>query len=94
MKSYNLYIIENSVNLLREIQSYKWAEDRNGNTLDTPVKMNDHILDSLCYSIFIDIHKQSITMTTKSKKSSSFYGYNDSFLFTKRNKISSNFNNF
>jgi len=86
VKSYNLHITEGSVNLLKEIQSYKWAEDRNGNTLDTPSKMNDHILDALRYAIFTDIQKQTITIATNNKKSSSFYGYN--------NNSSSKFSNF
>lgn len=54
VKSYRLHITENSINLLREIDSYRWAKDRNGTTLDQPVKVDDHAMDALRYAIFID----------------------------------------
>lgn len=94
VKSYNLHITEDSVNLLREIQSYKWAEDRNGNTLDTPIKMNDHILDALRYSIFTDIQKQTISVITAKKHTSSFSGYDSGVTLSNRNKLFHNLNNF
>lgn len=54
VKSYTLHITEDSINLLREIDSYRWAKDRNGTTLDQPVKADDHVMDALRYAIFID----------------------------------------
>jgi phage terminase large subunit len=41
-----------SVNLLKEIESYKWKEDRHGNVLDEPVKFRDHLMDARRYAYY------------------------------------------
>lgn len=52
LKGMPLYIIEGSTNLIREIKSYKWKVNKAGETLDEPVKFNDHALDALRYGVF------------------------------------------
>lgn len=52
VKRYKLHIHKDSINLIKEIQGYKWKEDKNGNILDEPVKFNDHALDAARYAIF------------------------------------------
>ena len=52
VKSMPLYITKRSVNLIKEIRSYKWKVDKDGKVLDEPVKFNDHALDALRYGIF------------------------------------------
>jgi phage terminase large subunit len=47
-----LYITDRSVNLLKEIRSYKWKTDKDGKVLDEPVKFNDHGCDALRYAVF------------------------------------------
>ena len=37
--------------LLNEIQGYKWKLDKEGNTLEEPVKLNDHLMDAMRYAI-------------------------------------------
>ena len=32
-----------------EFRSYKWATDKNGDVLNTPVKINDHLIDATRY---------------------------------------------
>lgn len=54
VKSYSLNITEDSINLLREIDTYRWAQDRNGTPLDQPVKLDDHAMDALRYTLFVD----------------------------------------
>lgn len=54
VKSYSLHITEDSINLLREIDTYRWAQDRNGTPLDQPVKLDDHAMDALRYTLFVD----------------------------------------
>ena len=51
VKSKPLFITKNSVNLIKEIQSYSWKTDLNGNVLEEPVKFNDHALDALRYAV-------------------------------------------
>ena len=51
VKAHKLHIHHESVNLIKEIRTYKWRQDRNGNNLDEPVKFNDDLLDSTRYAI-------------------------------------------
>ncbi len=51
VKQYRLHILSDSVNLIKEIRSYKWREDKEGRVLEEPVKFNDHALDSLRYAL-------------------------------------------
>jgi len=50
LNSRRLIITRRSENLIREIQNYRWRRDRDGKTLDEPVKFNDHLLDALRYA--------------------------------------------
>lgn len=52
VKGMPLYITERSLNLIKEIKSYKWRTDKNGVVLDEPVKFMDHALDALRYAVF------------------------------------------
>lgn len=52
VKQYKLHIHYESSNTLKERQTYKWREDKNGNTLDIPVKFNDHSMDAIRYGIY------------------------------------------
>lgn len=53
-KSNKLFIFKNCVNLIREIESYKWAKLKPGvqkNEPEEPIKKNDHACDALRYLI-------------------------------------------
>jgi len=52
VKRQKLHILKSSVNLIKEIGSYKYKEDKNGNVMDEPVKFRDHILDGLRYALY------------------------------------------
>lgn len=52
VKSMPLYVTKRSVNLIKELKSYKWKCDRDGKVLDEPVKFNDHACDALRYGVF------------------------------------------
>ena len=38
-------------NLAKEVQAYKWREDRDGNVMDEPVDLNNHCIDSVRYAL-------------------------------------------
>jgi phage terminase large subunit len=61
VKATPLFILNESVNLLKEIKNYRWKTDRNGNKLDMPVKFGDHILDALRYGIYSKITIPKVT---------------------------------
>lgn len=52
VKSDTFFVTKSSVNLIKELQSYSWKSDANGNILEEPVKFNDHLLDALRYAIY------------------------------------------
>lgn len=57
MKSMPIYITRRSVNLIKEIKSYKWKVDKDGRVQDEPIKFNDHALDAARYGVFTKLIK-------------------------------------
>jgi phage terminase large subunit len=55
IKTFNIYIHEDSENLIREWNNYKFKKDRSGNLTKTPIG-DDHLLDALRYGVlqFLD----------------------------------------
>jgi len=51
IKRHKIYIHPSCVNTIKEIQTYKYREDKNGNVLDEPIDMNNHAMDSLRYAL-------------------------------------------
>jgi phage terminase large subunit len=52
MKRYNINITRDSLNMLKEFKNYKWAEDKNGVVLNTPVDMFNHTIDAVRYGLY------------------------------------------
>lgn len=52
VKSYKVHVTARSSNIISEIKSYKWKEDKNGHVLDEPVKFKDHTMDAIRYPVF------------------------------------------
>lgn len=56
LKRYNLFITEDSINLIKEIRNYKWFKDEKANRyLNIPVKDNDHAMDALRYVALMEL---------------------------------------
>ena len=49
MRRYKLHITKDSLNAIKEFRGYKWATDKNGDVLNAPVKVNDHLIDATRY---------------------------------------------
>ena len=62
VKSDNFFVTKCSTNLIKELQTYSWKSDINGNILEEPVKFNDHLLDALRYAIYT--YKNEINQST------------------------------
>ena len=62
VKEYNIKITAKSRNGIRELKHYRWKMDRNGVSLNEPIKMYDHLLDAVRYVV------QTKLMVRKSKK--------------------------
>lgn len=49
IKRHRIYITENSINILKEFQSYKWKTSKDGDLLDAPEDRDNHTIDSIRY---------------------------------------------
>ena len=63
VKSMPLLITNDSPNLKKELQSYKWKTDKDGKITpdEQPVKFNDHLLDALRYAVHTKLTTKSPT---------------------------------
>ena len=52
IKSKQLYVISDSGDLLKELQTYQWSTDKNENRLDMPVKFFDDACDAMRYAVY------------------------------------------
>ena len=59
VKSRPLNITPDSTNLIKEIKSYKWKVDKDGKVHpdESPVKLNDHLIDAMRYAIYTKLNK-------------------------------------
>jgi phage terminase large subunit len=46
-----IYITSRSTNLIKELQSYTWVKDRDGNTVNKPIDAFNHCIDAARYAI-------------------------------------------
>lgn len=51
LRTKKIYVSPQCQNFINEIRGYKYREDKNGNVLEEPVDINNHLLDSLRYAI-------------------------------------------
>ena len=46
-----IFVTSRSKNLIKELQSYTWMKDREGNTINKPIQNFDHCIDACRYAI-------------------------------------------
>ena len=57
-----IYVTKQSTNLIKELQSYTWMVDREGNTLNKPIDKWNHAIDASRYAVMMQLdnpHKGS-----------------------------------
>lgn len=52
LKRYRIHVIKGSTNLEKELQNYRWQEDKNGNLLNRPVDGYNHLMDAMRYAVY------------------------------------------
>lgn len=52
LQTYKLFVTKRSVDLVKELREYVWDTDRNGDKLNVPVKVNDHLCDAFRYGCY------------------------------------------
>ncbi|MFC2073778.1 PBSX family phage terminase large subunit [Campylobacterota bacterium] len=74
VKCTKIHVTKSSVNLIKEVDNYRWKEDKHGNSLEEPVKFMDDLCDSLRYCVFTDEQYTSNAIAA-SKKFSGLAGF-------------------
>ena len=49
IRRHNLLVTEDSINLIKELNNYKWRMDRDGNMMNQPIDAFNHAIDALRY---------------------------------------------
>ena len=75
IKSKKLYVTSDSTNIIKELGSYSWKLDKNGEPMEVPVKLFDDALDALRYAVFTGEKIKLSIAQAGSKKTNSFKGY-------------------
>jgi len=52
VKSKKLTIHTDSYNMIKEIEGYSWKTDKEGRSLEEPLKIDDHAMDAMRYAIY------------------------------------------
>jgi phage terminase large subunit len=58
IKRHKVFITNNSPNILKEFQSYKWKVDKDGKLLDSPVDDMNHTIDAVRYVLESTLNKR------------------------------------
>ena len=56
LKRFKIRISPHCVNFIKEIETYSWKVDKNGNILEEPVKFNDHLMDAMRYAVYTHMY--------------------------------------
>jgi phage terminase large subunit len=51
VKRFNVHIMSESLNLIKEKRAYSWKKDRNGNVTDEPIGIWDHLMSAERYAL-------------------------------------------
>jgi phage terminase large subunit len=57
LKRHKLFVTPRSSNLIKEMQNYKWVEDKNGNLLNKPIDAFNHAIDAMRYATYNKLSK-------------------------------------
>ena len=57
LKRHKIFATARSSNLIKELQNYKWTEDKNGNLLNKPIDVMNHALDASRYAVYNKLSK-------------------------------------
>ena len=52
LKRHKIFVTPRSSNLIKEMQNYKWVEDKNGNLLNKPIDAFNHAIDAVRYAAY------------------------------------------
>jgi phage terminase large subunit len=56
LQSHKIYIDNSCINTIKELSTYKWKEDKDGNTIAVPVDKDNHLIDAMRYALESEMH--------------------------------------
>lgn len=65
LKSHKIIVHEDCINTIKELSSYRWKEDKDGNVMNKPSDMNNHLLDALRYAYEDDMRYRTMRATKR-----------------------------
>jgi len=63
IKRHHIWIESTSPNTIKEFQTYRFKEDKDGNLIDTPEDDNNHAIDAIRYILESELNKKSGKLT-------------------------------
>ena len=61
LKRHRLHVTKQSVNIIKELNGYKWVTDKDGNKLNKPIDMFNHALDATRYVALNKLTNKSVS---------------------------------
>jgi phage terminase large subunit len=62
LQEYKINVTKESLNLIKELRSYKWMTDKSGKALNEPCDANNHLIDALRYVALNKLGKNNSTV--------------------------------
>lgn len=59
MQGWKLMVTKSSINLIKELRNYTWAKDKDGNAVNYPIDMYNHLLDAMRYALWTKFGKRN-----------------------------------
>ena len=63
LKGYAINVHSSSLNLIKELEQYKWKVNKNGDSLNVPIDDYNHAIDALRYVIMHKFSKKGYALT-------------------------------
>jgi phage terminase large subunit len=65
LKRHRIHVTKQSVNIIKELNGYKWITDKDGNKLNKPIDMFNHALDATRYVALNKLTNKSTSYTIR-----------------------------
>lgn len=65
LQFHKIIVDSTCTNVIKELSSYKWKQDKDGNVLPKPVDLNNHLIDSMRYSLESEMKNNRVTLMDK-----------------------------
>lgn len=64
LQGHKIVVDSNCIETIKELSTYKWKEDKDGNVIPKPVDKDNHLLDSLRYALESEMKNEKLQVKT------------------------------